>query len=183
MLFGDLHEAAKANVMWGLMFVGVSLAGAAHAQTTPRNVYTIDLAAVECFEVIGKAPEHREVMRRRGGDDPGPAQAFIVRIRDTIAADIRATYTDIEESPHPGFEHFRSSAIRFDFGGDDPGSMTQILPRDRFVMFTMSEDVVSDLARERPRCAARQRFDRKPFEALHRRVRDTLRQMLDQGPA
>ena len=24
--------------------------------------------------------------------------------------------------------------------------------------------------------------DRKPFEAMHRRVRDTLRQMLDQAP-
>ncbi|MBN43600.1 MAG: hypothetical protein CL573_08965 [Alphaproteobacteria bacterium] len=160
----------------------VSMACAqAHAQAIPRDVYLIDMAAVECFEVIGKAPEHREIMRRRGGEDLGPAKTFIVRIRDTIAEDIRATYSDVEDSPHPGFEHFRSSAIRFDFGGDDPGSMTQILPRDRFIMFSMSEGVIAELARERPRCGARHRFDRKPFEALYWRVRDTLRQMLDQG--
>lgn len=168
-------------------FIGVTLlagvaASAALGQSASRNVYTIDLSLVECFEVIGKAPEHREIMRRQREADPGPATAFIVRIRDTVAADIRATYVDIEESPHPGFEHLRSSAIRFGFGGDDPGSMTQILPRDRFVMFTMSSRVITDLKRERPRCSARQRFDRKPFEMLHRRVRDTLRQMLDQGP-
>lgn len=169
------------HILPGLPALLVAMAAAAHAQAS-RDVYILDLASVECFEVIGKAPEHREVMRRRGEADPGPAQAFIVRIRASVADDIRATYTDIEPSPHPGFEHFRSSAIRFDFGGDDPGAMTQILPRDRFVMFTMGEDVVADLARERPRCGARLRFDRKPFEMLHRRVRDTLRQMLDQGP-
>ncbi|MEP4378555.1 MAG: hypothetical protein ABJ215_10530 [Alphaproteobacteria bacterium] len=156
--------------------------GWAHAQT-PRDVYTLDMAAVECFDVIGKAPEHREVMQRRNGADPGPAQAFLVKIRDTTVADIRATLRDIEPSPHPGFEHFRSSAIRLDIGDDDAGSMTQVLPRDRFVMFTMAESVVAEIERQRPRCGARLRFDRKPFEAMHRRVRDTLRQMLDQGPA
>ncbi len=46
----------------------------------------------------------------------------------------------------------------------------------------MPESIVADLAAERPRCGARIRFDRKPFEAMHRRVRDTLRQMLDQMP-
>lgn len=157
------------------------LAAPAHAQER-RDVYTIDLSAVECFEVIGRAPEHREVMRRHDEIDRGPAQAFVVRIPDRVVADIRATYTDIEPAAHPGFEHFRSSAIRFGFGDDDPGGFTQILPRDRFVMFTMGEDIVADLAQERPRCGSRIRFDRKPFEAMYRRVRDTLRQMLDQQP-
>jgi len=169
-------------ILAGLPALLVAPGGLAHAQGTPRDVYTVDLAAVECFEVIGKAPEHREVMRRRGGDDPGPAQAFIVRIRDSTAADIRATYTDIEESPHPGFEHFRASAIRLDAGSDDAGSLTQILPRNRFLMFTMPQSVVAEIGELRPRCGSRLRVDRKPFEAMHRRVRDTLRQMLDQGP-
>lgn len=167
---------------WILMPLVLGLLAAPAQAQERRNVYTIDLSAVECFEVIGRAPEHREVMLRRSEVDPGPAQAFIVRIPDRVVGDIRATYTDIEESPHPGFEHFRSSAIRFGFGGDDPGAQTQILPRDRFVMFTMPESIVADLAAERPRCGARIRFDRKPFEAMHRRVRDTLRQMLDQAP-
>ena len=171
------------HILAGLPALLVVTGNVAHAQSAPRDVYTVDLSAVECFEVIGKAPEHREVMIRRSGDDPGPAQAFLVRIRDTTAADIRATYTDIEESPHPGFEHFRASAIRLDVGGDDAGSMTQILPRDRFLMFTMPESVVAEIANERPRCGSRLRVDRKPFEMMHRRVRDTLRQMLDQGPS
>ena len=167
---------------WILMPLVLGLLAALAQAQERRNVYTIDLSAVECFEVIGRAPEHREVMLRRSEVDPGPAQAFIVRIPDRVVGDIRATHTDIEESPHPGFEHFRWSAIRFGFGGDDPGAQTQILPRDRFVMFTMPESIVADLAAERPRCGARIRFDRKPFEAMHRRVRDTLRQMLDQMP-
>lgn len=169
-------------ILAGLPAFLVMLAGAAHAQSTPRDVYTIDMSAVECFEVIGKAPEHREVMMRRSGEDPGPAQAFLVRIRDTIAADIRASFSDIEESPHPGFEHFRASAIRLDLGGDDRDSMTQILPRDRYLMFTMPESLVAEIGAERPRCSSRLRVDRQPFETMHRRVRDTLRQMLDQGP-
>ncbi len=168
-------------ILAGLPALLVALVGVAHAQSGPRNVYTVDLGAVECIEVIGKAPEHREVMIRRSGDDPGPAQAFLVRIRDSTAADIRATYSDIEESPHPGFEHFRASVIRLDVEGDDAGSQTQILPRDRYLMFTMSQKVVAEIARERPRCGSRLRVDKQPFEAMHRRVRDTLRQMLDQG--
>jgi len=172
-------------ILAGLSALLVSLGGLApdaHAQTPPRDVYTVDLAAVECFEVIGRAPEHREVVMRRSDTDPGPAQAFLVRIRDTTAADIRASFRDIEPSPHPGFEHFRASAIRLDVGGDDAGSMTQILPRDRYLMFTMPESVVAEIAEVRPRCGSRLRVDRTPFETMHRRVRDTLRQMLDQGP-
>lgn len=170
-------------ILAGLSALLIVMAGMAHAQSAPRDVYTVDLAAVECFEVIGRAPEHREVMMRRSGEDPGPAQAFLIRIRDTTVADIRASFSDIEPSPHPGFEHFRASAIRLDVGRDDAGSMTQILPRDRFLMFTMPESVVAEIGKERPRCGSRLRVDLKPFEAMHRRVRDTLRQMLDQGPS
>ena len=169
-------------ILAGLPALLISLGGLAHAQSTPRNVYTIDLAAVECFELIGKAPEHREVMMRRADTDPGPAVAFLVRIGDSTVADIRASFSDVEESPHPGFEHFRASAIRLDLGGDDRDSMTQILPRDRYLMFTMPESLVTEIGAERPRCSSRLRVDRQPFETMHRRVRDTLRQMLDQGP-
>lgn len=169
------------NILAGVSVLLISLGvgrDMAHAQ--PRAVYILDLAAVECFEVIGRAPEHREIMRRRGEGDTGPAQAFLVRVSDSTVADIRASFSDIEESPHPGFEHFRTSAIRLDVGDDDSGSMTQILPRDRFLMFTMPESVVAEIANERPQCGSRLHVDRKPFEMMHRRVRDTLRQMLDQ---
>ncbi|MBS28033.1 MAG: hypothetical protein CL566_03780 [Alphaproteobacteria bacterium] len=160
---------------------GIPPGGAAHAQAAARPAYDLGLAAVECFEVIGKAPEHREIVRRRSGDDPGPTRAFLVRISDSTVADIRATYTDIEPSPHPGFEHFLSSSIRLDVSEDADTSMTQILPRDGYVMFTMSQDVVEEISRLRPRCGARQHIDRQPFEEMHRRVRGTLRQMLDQN--
>ena len=76
------------------LVVGI-LAAPAQAQER-RNVYTIDLSAVECFEVIGRAPEHREVMLRRSEVDPGPAQAFIIRIPDRVVCDILATYPDLE---------------------------------------------------------------------------------------
>lgn len=168
---------ALGGIAWG----EISPGGAAHAQGAARPAYNLDLAAVECFEVIGKAPEHREIVRRRSGDDPGPARAFLVKIGDATVEDIRATYTDIEPSPHPGFEHFRSSSIRLDVGDDADTSMTQILPRDGYVMFTMPQDVVEEISRQRPRCGARLHIDREPFEAMHRRVRGTLRQMLDQG--
>lgn len=170
------------GVLVGIVFL-VALGGGL-AQAQQRAVFTVEESAIECFEVIGGVPEFREISRRTSGRDHGPMSAFVVQVGEGTAADIRATFTDIIASQFAGFEETRRGATRLavDLPDDitEAGGTTQYMPRDGFVMFTMSAAVVDHLRKVRPRCGAQAAFDRKPFVALQRHLRSTLRGMLDQ---
>jgi hypothetical protein len=160
--------------------LGLSFSGPAHA--APE--FYVEESAVQCFEVIGAAPELREMARRTAKADPGRMSAFVVRVGDNVAADIKAAFDDVAPSPHDGFDQTRAGKIAFASTAPDTdiksGSTTQILPRNGYLMFTMAEGVVDHIRSQRPRCGARQSFDKAPFATLHRNVRGTLRGMLDQ---
>lgn len=171
-------------ILAGLPALVISLGGVAHAQSAARDVYIVDLSAVECFEVIGAAPELREMAKRRAKADPGRMSAFVVRVGGNVAADIEATFDDISESPHDGFDQTRAGKIVFAStapGADiESGATTQVMPRDGYLMFTMADGVVDHIRGQRPRCGARQSFDKAAFAKMHRNIRGTLRGMLDQ---
>ncbi|MBT5359752.1 MAG: hypothetical protein HOL07_15530 [Rhodospirillaceae bacterium] len=165
----------------GALFVlGVLSGGTAHA--APE--FYVEESAVQCFDVIGAAPELREMARRTAKTDPGKMSAFVVRVGDTVVADIRAAFDDISASTHDGFDQTRGGAIAFAStapGVDvEAGATTKILPRDGYLMFTMADGVVDHIRSQRPRCGARQSFDKAPFVTMHRNIRGTLRGMLDQ---
>ena len=163
-----------------LVLLGVSPGG--HAQAAPE--FVVEESAVTCFEVIGAAPELREMARRTTKTDPGKMSAFVVRVENNVAADIKATFDDVSASPHDGFDQTRAGVIEFAStapGADiRSGATTQVLPRYGYLMFTMANGVVDHIRNQRSRCVARQRFDKAPFVAMHRNVRGTLRGMLDQ---
>ncbi len=162
------------------VLLGLSFGGPAHA--APE--YHVEESAVQCFEVIGPAPELREMAKRRANADPGRMSAFVVRVGDNVAADIKAAFDDVVPSPHDGFDQTRTGIIEFvsTASGVDvrAGATTQVVPRDGYLMFTMADGVVDQIRSQRPRCGARQNFDKAPFVKMHRNIRGTLRGMLDQ---
>tara|TARA_R110002110_G_scaffold415612_2_gene651593 strand:- start:59851 stop:60357 length:507 start_codon:yes stop_codon:yes gene_type:complete len=155
-----------------------------HHVAQAASEFVVEESAVTCFEVIGPAPELREMARRTAKADPGRMSAFVVRVDASVVADIKATFDDVSDSPHEGFEQTRTGTIEFASLAPDAdvrsGATTQVLPRDGFLMFTMADGVVDHIRDQRPRCGARQYFDKAPFATLHRNVRSTLRGMLDQ---
>lgn len=167
-------------LLGGLFGAGLSAGGV--AQAAPE--FVVEESAVICFEVIGAAPELREMARRTAKTDPGRMSAFVVRVGDNVVADIEAAFDDVSPSPHDGFDHSRAGKIAFAStapGADiESGATTQILPRDGYIMFTMADGVVDHIRTQRPRCGARQNFDKAPFATMHRNIRSTLRGMLDQ---
>ena len=154
----------------------------AHAQ----QVFVIEESAIECVLAIGPAPELREMSRRIARQDPGRMVGFVVKLSANTSRELLASFTNVQDSKHKGFKQSRSGSIRLELTSasdalrDGPGATTQTLPRERFMMFTMSEAVVEHLLTQRSRCGARENFDKAPFERLHRGVRATLRGMLDQ---
>lgn len=162
------------------VLLGVSFGGV--AQAAPE--FFVEESTVQCFEVIGAAPELREMAKRRAKADPGRMSAFVVRVGDNVVADIKAEFDDVVSSPHDGFEQTRVGAIEFvsTASGVDvrAGATTQVVPRDGYLMFTMADGVVEHIRSQRPRCGARQSFDKAPFAKMHRNIRGTLRGMLDQ---
>ncbi|MDA0785716.1 MAG: hypothetical protein O3B37_05435, partial [Proteobacteria bacterium] len=165
----------------GALAVAGLLAGGA-AQAAPE--FVVEESAVICFDVIGAAPELREMSRRTAKTDPGRMSAFVVWIGDNVVADIKAAFDDVSPSPHDGFDHSRAGKIAFASTAPEAdirsGATTQILPRDGYLMFTMADGVVDHIRGQRPRCGARQNFDMAPFVTMHRNIRSTLRGMLDQ---
>ena len=162
------------------VLLGLSFGGPAHA--APE--FVVEESAVQCFEVIGAAPELREMAKRTAKGDPGRMSAFVVRVGDNVAADIEATFGDVSASPHDGFDQTRAGKIAFASAAPEAdiesGATTQILPREGYIMFTMADGVVDHIRSQRPRCGARQSFDKAPFVKMHRNIRGTLRGMLDQ---
>jgi len=136
-----------------------------------QNVFTIDESAIECIQVIGPAPELREMSRRVAKKDPGRMVGFVVKLSEKANRHALDAFGDV---------------IRLDLSAagdefhDAPGATTPTLPRDRFLLFTMSETVADYISGQRSRCGSRTRFDKAPFEQLLRGNRETLRGMLDQ---
>jgi len=143
-----------------------------------QNVFTIDESAIECIQVIGPAPELREMSRRVAKKDPGRMVGFVVKLSEKANRHALDAFGDVTDSPYEGFRQSRGGAIRLDLSA--PGATTPTLPRDRFLLFTMSETVADYISGQRSRCGSRTRFDKAPFEQLLRGNRETLRGMLDQ---
>jgi hypothetical protein len=162
------------------VLLGVSSGGQAQA----ASEFFVEESTVQCFDVIGAAPELREMARRTAKTDPGKMSAFVIRVGDSVVADIEAAFNDVSVSTHDGFDQTRSGKIVFisTAPGVDvqAGATTKILPRDGFLMFTMANGAVDHIRAQRPRCGARQSFDKAPFVTMHRNIRGTLRGMLDQ---
>jgi hypothetical protein len=181
-LFIRLRHTPPLGLAVGLLLAGALPGGHGAAQAGPA--FVVEESAVTCFEVIGPAPELREMARRTAKADPGRMSAFVVRVGDNVAADIKAAFDDISASPHEGFDQTRAGGVEFAStapeGDVRSGATTQVLPRYGYLMFTMADGVVDHIRSQRPRCSARQRFDKAPFVTLHRNVRGTLRGMLDQ---
>jgi hypothetical protein len=163
-----------------LVLLGVSPGGPAHA----ASEFYVEESAIECFDVIGAAPELREMARRTAKTDPGKMSAFVVRVGDNVVADIKAAFNDISASTHDGFDQTRAGGIEFVSTANgvdvEAGATTKVLPRDGYLMFTMADGVVDHIRSQRPRCGARRSFDKAPFVTMHRNIRGTLRGMLDQ---
>ena len=151
-----------------------------------QNVFTIDESAIECIQVIGPAPELREMSRRVAKKDPGRMVGFVVKLSEKANRHALDAFGDVTDSPYEGFRQSRGGVIRLDWSAagdefhDAPGATTPTLPRDRFLLFTMSETVADYISGQRSRCGSRTRFDKAPFEQLLRGNRETLRGMLDQ---
>lgn len=145
--------------------------------------YELDLSSVECFEPIGRAPELREVVRRRTGTDPGVMLATAVRLDRAALSDIEASFPAPSRSKTPGFMHTGGDSIELDIetlDGRREHGTTTFMPRDGVLMFILPEAAVTALKARRSRCGARALFDPQPFRALHRAVRENLRAILDQ---
>ncbi len=168
-------------VLFGALAI-LSISPAIEAQAAPE--FVVEESAAACFEVIGAAPELREMARRTTKTDPGRMSAFVVRVGDNVVADIKAAFDDVSPSPHDGFDQTRAGKIAFASTSPEAdirsGATTQVLPRDGYLMFTMADGVADHIRSQRPRCSARQRFDKAPFVTMHRNIRGTLRGMLDQ---
>ena len=181
-LFTQVKHALPLALVGGLVLLGTSPGG--HDAALAAPVFVVEESAVTCFEVIGPAPELREMARRTAKSDPGRMSAFVVRVDASVVADIKAAFDDVSDSPHEGFEQTRAGSIEFASTAPDAdvrsGATTQVLPRYGYLMFTMADGVVDHIRSQRPRCGARQRFDKAPFATLPRNVRGTLRGMLDQ---
>lgn len=181
-MFIRLRYAPPLALAVGLLLLGTLPGGHGAAQAAPA--FVVEESAVTCFEVIGPAPELREMARRMAKTDPGKMSAFVVRVDGPVVADIKATFDNVSASPHAGFEQTRAGSIQFASTAPDAdvrsGATTQVLPRYRYLMFTMADGVVDHIRDQRPRCGARQRFDKAPFATMHRNIRSTLRGMLDQ---
>lgn len=151
-----------------------------------QSELTVEESAIECIRVIGPAPELREMSRRVAKTDPGRMVGFVVKLSAKASRRALEAFSDVTESPYEGFQQSRNGVIRLklSFAGDElrhaPGATTPILPRDRFVMFTMPETVAAHIANQRSKCGSRTRFDKAPFDQLLRGNRETLRGMLDQ---
>ena len=151
-----------------------------------QTVFTIDESAIECIRVLGPAPELREMSRRVAKKDPGRMVGFVVKLSESANRHALDSFGDVADSPYEGFQQSRRGVIRLDLSAaskefrNTPGATTPTLPRDRFLLFTMSETIANYILSQRSRCGSRTRFDKAPFEQLLRGNRSTLRGMLDQ---
>ncbi len=144
--------------------------------------YDLDLSSVECFEPIGIAPELREIVRRRTGVDPGVMTAVAVRLDRSALADIEATYPAPRPSRNAGFHHTGDGMIRLEIetlDGRPEHGTTSFMPKDGVVMVTLPEAAITALNARRSRCGARSVFVPRPFQEVHRGIRETQRGMLD----
>ncbi|MDE0780060.1 MAG: hypothetical protein OSB67_04835 [Alphaproteobacteria bacterium] len=168
-----------------LALAALSLFGWSH-DVLARTEFTVEESAIECIRVIGPVPELREMSRRVEKMDPGRMVGFVVKLSTKANRRALEAFADVTDSPHEGFQQSRNGVIRLDLssaGGefrDASGAKTPTLPRDRFVLFIMSETVAAHIATQRSKCGSRMRFDKAPFEQLLRGNRETLRGMLDQ---
>ncbi|MBT5572399.1 MAG: hypothetical protein HOJ90_14370 [Alphaproteobacteria bacterium] len=168
-----------------LALILATLFGWSHAASA-QNEFVVEESAIECIRVIGPAPELREMSRRVAKRDPGPMVGFVVKLSERANRRALDAFGDVTDSPYDGFQQSRGGVVRLDLSAagdefrDTTGGTTPTLPRDRFVLFTMSESVAKYIESQRSRCGSRLRFDTAPFEQLLRGNRETLRGMLDQ---